>query len=355
MALLHFRSKCHSPPDERLPFVSILKPLKGIDSGLFENLKSFFYLDYPNYELLFSVSSLNDPVVEGLRILLAKHPTVKAQLICEPKEQGPNPKINNLLKSYQLAQSDLILISDSNIRVKPDYLRNLIPDMNPSVGIITAVVAGTHPKGMGGWLEASYLNTFFNRWMFLSKFFGFPSVIGKSMLFRKSTLKRAGGLEVLGRYIAEDYMAGHAVLKLDLNVELMRRPIPQFIGNYSFQDFWQRHLRWGRIRKAIAPLAFLIEPFFFSGVSGLFGAVVLKQLGGINFFVGWMIHMSVWMIVDLILFSRMDRLSGRVPFAWILRETLALPLWMSILLGNTVRWRGVRYRLLTGGLLEEVK
>lgn len=260
----HFQSRCKSSPDEILPSVTILKPLKGVDPGISENLESFFNLDYPSYELLFSISSSDDPVITVVRDLFKRYPEVRAKLICELSEKGPNPKINNLLRAYQEAQSDLVLISDSNIRAKPDYLRNLIPDMAQSVGVITAVVAGTCPKGIGGWLEASYLNTFFNRWMFLSKQFGFPSVIGKSMLFRKSTLKRAGGLEVLGRYIAEDYMAGHAVLKLDLSVELMRRPIPQFIGNYNFQDFWQRHLRWGRIRKSIAPIAFLLEPFFLS-------------------------------------------------------------------------------------------
>lgn len=348
----HFQSRCKPFFDDNWPFVTILKPLKGIDFGLIENLESFFHLDYPCYEVIFSVASMEDPVGEIVRNLFKKYPKVRAKLVCQPAKLGPNPKINNLSRAYHEALSDLVLISDSNIRVKPDYLKRLIPDMAPTVGVITAVVAGTCPQGIGGWLEASYLNTFFNRWMFLSKMFGFPSVIGKSMLFRKSTLKRAGGLEVLGRYIAEDYMAGHVVMKLDLSVELMRNPISQFIGKYSFQDFWQRHLRWGRIRKSIAPLAFLIEPIFFSTLSGVLGAWGLSSLFSFPFIWGWSLHMACWALLDLTLYSRMDKLNWKAFFAWVLREILALPLWLWILGGRTVLWRGSRYRLLAGGLLE---
>lgn len=351
----HFRSQCSPCPDEEWPFVTILKPLKGIDSGIIENLESFFKLDYPSYELIFSVASSEDPVLKVVKNLIEKYPKVRTKLICEPTQLGPNPKINNLVHAYQEAASDLVLISDSNIRATPGYLKGLIPDITPSVGVITAVVAGTCPQGLGGWLEASYLNTFFNRWMFLSKMFGFPSVIGKSMLFRKSMLKRAGGLEVLGRYIAEDYMAGHVVLKLDLSVELMRNPIPQFIGKYSFEDFWQRHLRWGRIRKSIAPLAFLIEPIFFSTLSGVLGGWALSGLFSFPFIWGWTLHMIIWALMDLSLYSLMDRLNWRAIFAWGIREILAFPLWFCILCGNTVLWRGSRYRLLAGGLLQGAK
>jgi ceramide glucosyltransferase len=147
-------------------------------------------------------------------------------------------------------------------------------------------------------------------------------------------------------------MAGHAVLKLDLSVELMRRPIPQFIGKYSFNDFWQRHLRWGRIRKSIAPFAFLIEPIFFSTLSGVCGAVVLSQLLSVPYLLGWALHMGTWAIVDLFLSSLMDKPNWKAFVFWVLREILAFPLWFCILCGNTVNWRGSRYRLLAGGLLE---
>jgi len=338
-------------PKETLYPVSILKPLKGSDEGLYENLRSFFQIDYPQFELIFSVASAKDPAVPVVQKLIQEFPQADAKLLCESQGEGLNPKINNLIKAYELSQHELVLISDSNIRVGPQYLLQLIPDMSSSVGIITAVVAGMKPRSSGGWLEACYLNTFLSRWMILTKKMGFPSVVGKSMIFRKETMRRLGGLKTLGQYIAEDYMAGHAIQKLDLTVEFMRKPIPQFIGTYSVEQFWGRHLRWGRIRKSIAPLAFLIEPFFFSSVSGILGAVAFNYFWKIPFIQTAVFHGGVWLLLDMALYTLMDRFYWRAVGAWFLRECLAIPLWLTILSGDKVKWRGGDYRLLQGGLL----
>ncbi|NBX92759.1 MAG: hypothetical protein EB078_04060 [Proteobacteria bacterium] len=354
LAFKQFTSKVRLIPDDDLPSVSILKPLKGVDPGLHENLESCFHVNYPRFEILFSVSSPNDPAALLIQPLLEKYPNVNAKLIISNQEVGPNPKVNNLLASYKLATHDVVLISDSNIRVSPDYLRNLVPDLTPDVGVITAVVAGTHPNGLGGYLEASYLNTFFARWMFLARVFSFESVVGKSMLFKRSTLERFGGLKTLSGYIAEDYMTGHAMKKLDLKVEIMRSPVRQYLGHYSFSSFWKRHIRWGRIRKSIAPLAFIIEPLFFSSVTSLFFALAISQWFGFHFGLAWTIHMTAWWIMDSFLCSLIDQFSWKLILAWWVREVIAIPIWLAILLGNTVDWRGKDYRLLPGGLLEGI-
>lgn len=352
LAYKHFHSTSFIENDQNLPPVSILKPLKGVDDGLEKNLESFFLLDYPNYEILFSVSNPEDPAVALVKDLQKKYPIVSTKLLCEPENLGPNPKVNNLVSAYQKAQYDTVLISDSNIRAKKDYLKNLVPDLKEKVGMITAVVSGSYPSSFGGVLEASYLNTFLARWMFLSKKFGYPSVVGKSMLFKKSILKRMGGIEVLGRYIAEDYMAGHGILKLGLQIEIMRQPLIQYIGRYSFSDFWKRHVRWGRIRKSIAPFAFLIEPLFSSGVSGFFGALASQSLFGWSPIVFFCLHMLLWSFLDLFLFSVLDRFYWNAFWGWWARELISLPLWVFILLGNQVHWRGKHYRLEAGGLLK---
>lgn len=309
-------------------------------------------MDYPEYELLFTVGEAEDPAVKIVQELQRKYPSVSSELIVSETSDEVNPKINNLLDSYKKAKWDLLLISDSNIRVQPHYLRRLVPDFRGNVGIITGVVAGVSPRGLGGFLEASYLNTFFTRWMFVTKHLGVPSVVGKSMLFRKQTIERIGGIKTLGSYIAEDYMAGHAMRKLDLRIELMRSPVEQYIGIYSLKQFWKRHLRWGRIRKSIAPIAFLAEPLFFSSISGVAGAFALGNWFDITFLEAWGLHMIAWAIMDLSLHSLSDRFSMQALGAWFVREALALPLWGSILFGHTVDWRGARYRLLQGGLVE---
>ena len=141
-----------------LPPVTILKPLKGVDAGFEENLRGFFDLDYPRYELIFSVDNPADPAAAAVRAEMGRHPEVRAQLVIGAVNVGPNPKVNNLVIPYDRAAYDCVLISDSNVRVSPDYLKRLMPYLKPDVGIVTAVVAGTESKGIGGALEAAYLN-----------------------------------------------------------------------------------------------------------------------------------------------------------------------------------------------------
>ena len=354
LALKNFRT---SPPFLDAPFalypVSILKPLKGHDPGLRENLETFFRLDYPDYEILFSVSDPQDPAVEVVRALMALHPAQEAQLIIGDVQAGCNPKVNNLIRSYRLARHDWLLISDSNVRVSLDYVKRLVAQVDNGTGVVTSVIAGRSPEELGGHLEAIYLNTFIARGMHIAAYFGKPAVMGKSMLFRRSAAERFGGIKTLANYLAEDYMAGEAMRRLGLKIVLASDPIPQHIGRYSLRAFWLRHLRWGRIRKSQAPLAFAFEPFCSPCLSGVLGAFALSnhfpRLGVSSFLA---IHLLLWSLCDGLLILRMGtRLRWQTPVAWFLRELLALPLWLHIASGNTVNWRGRQITLQAGGLI----
>ena len=341
-------------PPKNFPPVSILKPLKGLDIGLKANLESFFLLDYPEYELIFSVAEANDPAISVVHRLQDTYPNVRARLIIGAETLGWNPKVNNLLRSYQSTRHDLLLISDSNVKVEAHYLREMVAELTEGVGVVTAVVAGTSPRGVGGLLETIYLNSFYARGLNLAFACGKPCVVGKSMLFRKSVADRFGGLEALANYLAEDYMLGEKMAELGLRVALAHAPIEQFVGRHSFQSFWQRHLRWGRIRKAHAPLAFFIEPLFTPLVSGILGGIALGDWIGLPLFGG--MHLFLWMICDLSIDARLAG-NGQLPLragAWLLREALALPLWLAVAMGNTVDWRGHQLRLRPGGRIEGI-
>ncbi len=350
-ALRQFRTLSVKPT--HFPPISILKPVKGVEQGFVESLEVFFALDYPVYELIFSVADGNDPAVAVIKGLQEKYPRCPSLLVIGSEEIGPNPKINNLVKPYRLARYDMLLISDSNVRVSADYLRNIVSHHRPGVGVVTAVVAGTFPKGLGGALEATYLNSFYARWMQMASACGESFVVGKQMLFRRSDMDRFGGLHNLGCYIAEDYMAGKAMRRLGLKVVIAPQPIQQFIGQYGLGDFWKRHLRWGRIRKAQAPLAFVFEPFFFSLLSGVIGAITFQHWWGVPWptFIG--IHLLVWLLFDLKLMQQLEsKLTLSMVGSWALRELLAFPLWVHMALGNSVDWRGKRFRIRNGGLVE---
>lgn len=285
---------------------------------------------------------------------MARHPRQAARLYVGDVYAGPNPKVNNILRAYHEAANDWILISDSNVRVEPRYLDDVVePFGREEVGVVTAIVAGHDPEGPGGWLEAVFLNTFYARWMMISSAMGLPVVIGKSMLFRRSEAKRFGGMAVLGRYLAEDYMAGQAMRRLGRRVEIMRRPVPQPIGDYSLKAFWKRHIRWGRIRKSQAPQAFAVEPWLSFWPAGLVGAFSAHALFGFPVEAVLAIHLVLWGASDL---AMMWLVSGgidpRAVLAWFARETLHIPLWIHIAFGRSVDWRGQRLTLARGGMLK---
>jgi ceramide glucosyltransferase len=344
LALQRLRRGRAEPATAKLPGISVLKPLKGADSGLAENLESFFRLEYPEFELLFSVAAGDDPAVGVVNALRARFPRVQARLLVGAENVGFNPKVNNLTRSYRQASHDVILISDSNVRVDPLYLHRKVECLGPDVGVVTATVAGCDPAGWGGRLEATYLNTFYARGMSLAFATGNPCVIGKSMLFRRSVAARFGGIRALADYLAEDYALGEEMRKLGLRVALMNAAVEQHIGAYSFRAFWNRHLRWGRIRKAHAPAAFVLEPLFTPALSSV--------VAGIAFHSPWaaVLNFSFWGACDLLLMTRFSRKRlAWAPLAWLVREALSLPLWLAIAGGNSVEWRGSTLFLSHGG------
>lgn len=355
LTLRHFNNP---PPHMDAPFalfpVSILKPLKGRDEGLCDNLESFFKLDYPTYEMIFSVADERDPAVAVVTELMEKYRNIPTQLMIGAVEVGTNPKVNNLMKSYQAARHDWLLISDSNVRVESDYLKRMVAHVENGVGIVTSVVAGKYPQGAGAALEAMYLNSFYARGMILTAVLGHPCVLGKSMLFQRSSADRFGGLKTLACYLAEDYMAGEAMKRLGLRTIIAANPITQYIGSYSVKDFWHRHLRWGRIRKAQAPVPFLYEPFLGCYVSGIFGAIATARLFGFHPAEFMMVHLLIWSACDALVMMKMKvKISVPTIFAWFVRESFAFPLWTHIALGNTVNWRGKQFTVKQGGILAE--
>ncbi|NQW44048.1 MAG: glycosyltransferase [Deltaproteobacteria bacterium] len=335
--------------------ISILKPLRGLDVGLEANLTTFLTLDYPSYEILFSVTSVNDPAYSVAKKLMEQYPNVATRLFVDSVEVGPNPKVNNMRVSYEASRNDLILISDSNVRVTRDYLKILSGYLrDPKVGMVTAVISGSHEEGLGGRLEAVFLNTFYARSMRLLFFLNRPCVVGKSMLFRKTVAKRFGGIAVLARYLAEDYMAGEAIKRLGLSVVLATEPVTQYIGQLKLKDFWLRHIRWGRIRKSQVLLAFLIEPFFGAVLPGVMGAYAFYLQFQFNPFLFFILHMLIFFLLEIPFIKKIKgTITPLVFFIWFLRELLALPLWLNIAWGNTVHWRGRTFKLRQGGLLAE--
>lgn len=354
MSLRHFRSASQvaDPAEAKLEPISILKPLKGIDAVTAENLDGFFQLDYPCFELIFSIADPSDPARRAVEALIARYPHVQARLLIGAIEAGHNPKINNLIRSYRLARHKWILISDNSVRVKPNFLRRIFAHTAPGVGIVTACARGVTSGGFGSRVETTFLSTFYPRWMIVSNSVGIPTVVGHSMLFRKSDADRFGGIKTLACYLAEDHMSGQAMRQLGLTARIMTESVPLTVSGFRFKDFWNRHVRWGRMRKYHVPLALAVEPFSYPLVNGICGAIASHWLFGVSVPLFLAAHLALMIISEAVLLRSMgERLRPALPFYLLLREVVMVPMWLHIWSGNTVNWRGKPLKLQHGGVI----
>jgi ceramide glucosyltransferase len=329
-------------PGNLLP-VSILKPLKGLDDGLFDNLESFCNLDYPAYEIIFALQNRNDPAFKVVKKIREKYPLKDISVVVEFCDEGLNPKVNNLIPAYKRAKYDLLLISDSNVRVEKDYLRAIAGHMeNPSVGLVSNMIKGVNGRSIGAVLENLHLNTFIvGSVCFLDKYLGLPCVIGKSMLMRKGDFEAIGGFRAVKDLLAEDYIIGERIHKLGRKVVLSNHVIRNVNEYWGVKKFLNRHTRWGKLRWHIGGAKYIPElignAVFISCLPLVFSPVGLSLplLATVS---------SVKIVRDFYIGRKLG--AGMNPFLYLLAPVKDLFIgfiWFVPLLSNRVAWRGNKY------------
>ncbi len=192
------------------PGVSVLKPLKGLDDNLFDNIESICLQEYPAYEIIFSLQDYNDPAYKVARKVKEKYPEKDISIIIEQCNAGLNPKVNNLIPAYTAAKYEHILISDSNVMPEKGYITEIMKHMaDPQVGLVSNLIKGVGGRSVGSILENIHLNSFImGSVCFLDSFLKMPCVVGKSMLMRKKDLEEIGGFRAVKDVLAEDYIIG---------------------------------------------------------------------------------------------------------------------------------------------------
>src|SRR5258708_3502782 len=222
--------RCKSPtirqrPPAHAPAVSLVRPVCGIENHVEATLRSAFALDYPRYEIVFCVAFAHDPVVPIIERLMAAHPDVSARLLVGNETISDNPKLNNLYKGWRGAAHDWIVLADSNVLMPPDYIQRLIAAWRPDTGLVCSPPVGCRPSGFWAELECAFLNTYQARFQYTADTLGIGFAQGKSMLWRRSLLERAGGVRALASELAEDAAATKVVRRAGLRVRLGEAPL----------------------------------------------------------------------------------------------------------------------------------
>ena len=240
--------------------ITVLKPVKGAEPGLYENLASLARQDHPAYEILVAAEDARDPALEVASHVQDDFPHVPIRIHPGARPLGLNPKVNLLAALFDRARYDAVLISDSNVRVGPAYLREMAAEMaDPAVGLVTNIVVG-EGAGLGALLERLHLNSFVVAATSLARVAaGRACVIGKSMLLRRSDLERLGGLYEVRNLLAEDFAIGRMYEVAGFRVALSPYLVRCVNDGWTVERFLNRHLRWAQMRRRIAPGAYLGE------------------------------------------------------------------------------------------------
>ncbi len=346
-ALLRHRAR-RRPPREactRAPGVSVLKPLAGVDDELEANLESFARIDYPTYELLFGVASTSDPAYGVATRFVARHPEVRARVIVTDPDAATNPKVAQLIALEARAVGEVVVISDSNVRVPPDYLFSLVRELEePGTGLVTSVIAGTGEASLGAALENLQLGGVVSPGIVscqtLSGWLGTrPLTVGKSMAMRRRDLVRLGGFRPLGGVLAEDHVLGRMFLEAGLAIRTSLDAVENRNVRGGLARTFERHTRWAKMRRAISPRAFLLEPL----LSPLAVAAITLVVAPTRIAAA---ALAVTAILQTVVGFAATRIIRGHALAWylapleIVRTFVALACWARAFVSRRIAWRG---------------
>ena len=359
-AVQHFALRSHlkraAAQVQQRPGMSILKPLCGADDHLLTNLSTFAHLEYPNYEIVLGVRDKRDAAWAIALQARALWPEL-VRVVLQRGAPGLNPKVNQLITLAAAARHDVLVVSDSNVLVPPDYLDQIAAHLeDSSVGLVTHPLAGIGEQRLGAFFDNAYLSAGITPGVIAAKNIGGTDfVVAKSLAIRRADLEGLGGFDALKDVLAEDFVIGRLVSqKLGKRVALAHRPVLNVSSFRSVSAFVARYARWSVLqRKAVGPAVYATEL--------LLNPVVLASVA-LAADVGWL-ALSVWIICCSVK-GALDCASARIlrGSGIALRYLPALPVkdllvglaWSYGLVSDKVSWRGTRLRVLEGTRLARV-
>lgn len=338
------------------PPVSILKPVRGVDFGSYENFSSFCRQNYGNYEILFCVNEMTDPAVPVIERVIAEFPEHRIRILWGAPQLGTNRKVNNLALLTKEAQHEFLVQSDGDVRVGPDYVRELIaPLADAAVGVVSCFYRGIAQPNLAAEIEAvGAASDFFAGALVADWMEGVTFALGASVATTKTWLGRIGGYEAIANLLADDYEIGNRVHKTGGKVLLSRETVWTMYPALSFQDFWEHQVRWARTVRLVRPASFfglivthglpwavaaaVVAPNAMISAAYLLAYLVLRLS------MAWVA--GVWGVGDDVLRRKL----WLVPF----RDAIHFVVWLSSFGSNRVKWGGAEYAIENGEMKEVV-
>jgi ceramide glucosyltransferase len=334
--------------------VSILIPTCGVDEGAWENWESFCQQDYGSYEVVFGVMDPKDPAVPVLEKLVAKYPD-RARLITSLAVRGINYQISNLMHLLEAAQNEIVILTNDDMWVEPDYLRIVTAPMSDeSIGIVTCGYLGHDPQFPVAALASLSRCVDFIPSVLVARDLegGMQFSLGATIATRKSILEKVGGLETVVNRVGSDYHIGNLVSDAGYKIELSQYVLETDTGSESFQQLFKRELRWARTSR-------WQRGWLYFTIATTYGTVYCLPLLLLSGFQPWAIIVSggtiaLRLIQSLVAAYRMG-CPRLIRWFWLLpvRDLLNFVIWAIGGIGQTIYWRGRQLQISEGGMLSE--
>jgi ceramide glucosyltransferase len=343
--------KLHRPADAFAPPASILKPVRGVDHDAYENFASFCRLDYPEYELIFAVADPKDPAIPIIEKLQRDFPDRSIRLITTVQSFGENPKVNNLCAAVSAAKYDLLVMSDTDVRVDQDYLREVAaPFADPTVGGVTSFYrclgGGTLAADLDmlGMCTDSIPGAVVARKLEGNVRFAF----GWTMVTTRKNLAEIGGWESMANHHSDDFEIGNRIANHGYRVELLRKPVWMVFPEETMPDLLRHEMRWAIGLKNVRPAGY-VGMIFTQGLPWAVLAAIAAASAGwyaiaaayvwayLVLRIGAAWAAGVWGLGDNVIAGKL----WLVPF----RDAISSTVWVAGFFSNKIRWRGLEYRV----------
>jgi ceramide glucosyltransferase len=328
------------------PPVSILKPIHGLDRETYENYASFCNQDYPEFEILFCVGDKRDPAVPVIEKIIADFPQGSIRLLIGSEPLGASDKVNKLCRMVREARHDTVIVSDSDVRVAPGFLRAVVtPFSDPKVGGVTCLYRGLTDDGFAANLEALGNSADFAPGVLVARLFGgLDFMLGAVMATTKELLAEIGGFESLADYFCDDYELGNRIASRGYRVELSRFPVDIVYPRETIGDAFRHQLRWNLSIRYSRPWGHF--GLIFSSAlpwAALVGALATWRVAVV--YLASALFFRIMMAISVGLHGMRDRLVRRNLWMLPLRDTFAFVVWLASFFPQRIYWRDRQFRV----------